>query len=212
MLNRRQRVVVWSVAAITAIWVLVTIGCLFSQHAKMTADKVRAYAKSVDFGRLSATDRTQAIQTLADKLNALSPDERQQTRQDGTAYRWFDGMTEEEKGRFIDATMPTGFKQMLASFEQMPEDRRRRTVDQALKQLMEDRAGMTAQGRVVVQSGTNQPNVLSDELRQKATQIGLQTFYSQSSAKTKAELAPLLEEMQRMMQNGTLVMRSRPQQ
>jgi hypothetical protein len=178
----------------------------------MTADKVRAYEESVDFSRLSGTERTQTIQILADKLNALSPDERQRARQDGTAYLWFNGMTEAEKGQFIEATMPTGFKQMLAAFEQMPEERRRRTVDQAIKHLTEDQMRTAANGRVAIQSGTNQPSVLSDELRQKATTIGLQTFYSQSSAQTKAELAPLLEEMQRMMQNGTLVMRSRPQQ
>jgi hypothetical protein len=116
-------------------------------------------------------------------------------------------MTDDEKGRFIEATMPTGMKQMINAFEQMPEDQRKRAVDRATKQMAEDQAhGGAGQGN----GGANQPPI-SEELRQKIIRIGLQQLYSQSSAQTKAELAPLLEQIQKVMESGAM-MRGGPRQ
>jgi len=99
--------------------------------------------------------------------------------------------------------MPTGFKQMLGAFEEMPEDRRQRFVSQALKQMKDTREKLAAGGQMPP-PGTNSI-VLSEELQQKVTTIGLKSFYSHSSAQTKAEMAPLLEEMQRMMESGRML-------
>ena len=161
MLSSRQRPIVFAVAAIAVIWLVAIAGYMIAKNAKVTADKVQTYVGSVDFSRLSAADRAKAIRKLADMLNALSLEERRRARLDRTTYRWFDEMTEQEKGEFIDATMPTGFKQMLASFEQMPEDRRRVVVDRALKQLKDAQDKMAADGQMPAQTGPNQ-NALSD--------------------------------------------------
>lgn len=205
MLNQRQRIVVWAVAAVVGLWVLAFVGYLIAQHAKVTVDKIHAYAESVDLGKLSAADRAKAIDKLADMMNALTPEERRQERgereRDRTGERWFNQMTEEEKGRFIEKTMPAGVKQMIQAFEQMPEDQRKRAVDRAVRQLSEEQArGGAGPGG----GGAGQPPV-SDELRQKAIRIGLSQLYSQSSAQTKAELAPLLEQLQRVMESGAMM-------
>jgi hypothetical protein len=197
MLSQRWRPVVYSVAGIFVIWVVATAGYLIAKNSKMTAEKVKAYADSVDLSKLSPDARARAIQELAKRINALSADERRRTRLDRTSNRWFEQMTEEEKGEFLEATMPTGFKQMLTAFEQLPEDKRRKSVDDALRRLRE---AQTKFG-----SGTNQPsgtNALSAELQAKVRTIGLKTFYSQSSAQTKAEMAPVLEELQKVMESG----------
>jgi len=167
----------------------------------MTAEKVKAYVESVDLSKLTAAARAKAIKDLADKLNALSIEERRQARLDRIARKWFDQMTEDEKAGFIEATMPTGFKQMLTSFEQMPEEKRRRAVDDALRRLKEAREKTPTGDNSMAQGPTNGP-VLSEELQAKVRTIGLKTFYSQSSAQTKAELAPVLEELQRVMESG----------
>jgi len=199
MLQQRWRPVMVSVIAVIAIWAAAMVGYAVFRNAQVTPDKVRAYVASVEFSKLSPEERAKAIQKLAAMLNALSLEERQKARLERVARTWFNEMTESEKAAFIEATMPTGFKQMLSAFEQLPDDKRKRAVDDALKRLRETRAKMqSGEGAPV---NTNAP-VLSDELQAKIRTIGLQTFYSQSSAQTKAELAPVLEEMQHVMESG----------
>ena len=110
-------------------------------------------------------------------------------------------MTDAEKGAFIEATLPTGFKQMITAFEQQPEERRRRSIDEALRRLRET-SEQTPDAFRSPESGTNRPPPLSPELEAKVRTLGLKSFYSQSSAQTKAELAPVLEELQRLMESG----------
>jgi hypothetical protein len=181
--------------AVIAIWTIALAGYFIAKNAKVTAEKVRAYVEAVDLSKLTAADRAAALRRLADMLNRLSLDERRELRMGRTIGDWFAQMTEEEKAAFIEATMPTGFKQMIAAFEELPEDKRRRTVDQAIKRLHEQ------QRAVGEANGTNAP-ALSPDLEAKVRTIGLKSFYSESSAQTKAELAPLLEELQRSMESG----------
>jgi hypothetical protein len=193
MVNQRKRTVFMALGALALVWVVAMAGYVLAQHAKITVEKVRAYAESVDLSKLSGRERAEAIDKLAAMLNALSLDERQKERRgDRTGERWFQQMTEEEKNHFVEATMPTGMKQMIQAFEQLPEDQRKRAVDRAMKRWSEDQG----------QRGDGSQPPISDELRQKIIRIGLQQFYSQSSAETKAEVAPLLEQIQKVMENG----------
>jgi hypothetical protein len=201
-MSQRWRPVCLFALAVLGIWLIALAGYQIAKNRKMTAEKVRAYAASVDLSKLSGGARDRALKELADKLNALSLEERRKARLDRLAWRWLDQMTEAEKARFIEATMPTGFKQMLASFEELPEEKRRRTIDDALRRLRETRDQSPTGLRGGNQTGTNAPPVLSAELQAKIRTIGLKTFYSQSSAQTKAELAPVLEELQHVMESG----------
>lgn len=210
MLNQRQRFLFWGASALVGIWLVAWAGQWYFDHIKMTADKVRAYIESVDFSKLTGAARAKAIKDLEDKLNALSYEERQHLRAEHLINDWFAQMTEDEKSQFIEATMPTGFKQMLGAFEQLPEDQRRRAVDNALKNLRTANQ-RTATNSLAAGNGTNSPPPISQELEAKIRTIGLNSFYSQSSAETKAELAPVLEELQRTMESGRMLRPQRPQ-
>jgi len=200
--NPRQRPIVFAAGALVLAWLLAVGGYFVAKNSKMTAAKVRAYAQSVDFSQLTGEARTRAIRELAEKLNRLSPEERRQARLERVWASWFERMTEEERALFIELTMPTGLKQMLTAFEELAPERRKRTIDEALKRLREARDAMEQSGEAPNFGGANGPPVLTAELQEKITKTGLKTFYSESSAQMKAELAPVLEELQRLMQSG----------
>jgi hypothetical protein len=206
MFNRRYRFLVWAAAALAGIWLAAGTGRWYLETRKVTAEKVRAYVESVDFSKLTGAARAKAIKDLEEKLNALSYDERQRLRADHLINDWFAQMTEEEKAQFIEATLPAGFKQMITAFERLPDEKRHRVIDDAIKQLRAtiDRA---AGGSGTGPGSTNGPPPISPELEAKIRTIGLNAFYSQSSAQTRAEAAPFLEALQREMESGRMILR-----
>ena len=200
MLSQRWRPVFFSALAIIAIWILAITGFNVAKNSRLTAEKISGYMESVDLSKLTSGQRDRAIQKLADKLNALPLDERRRAQFERVTQPWFDQMTEAEKSKFLEATLPAGFKQMLTAFEQLPEEQRRRTIEDTLRRLRESKARTLAgEG---FPSGTNGPPAVSKDLQAKIRNLDLNTFYSQSSAQMKAELAPMLEEMQRVMESG----------
>ncbi len=185
-------------------WLLAWGGYKWSQSRRITAEKVAAYLRAVDLSQLTGDKRAEALRVLARQLNALTFEERRRARLAGGWDTWFAAMTDAEKSAFLDATLPSGFRQMLQSFEQLPEEKRRRAIEDAVRELRRARSAVEKESPVFGDEGTNQPPELSEELQQQVVTLGLKSIYSDSSAQTKAELAPLLEEMQRAMESGRL--------
>jgi hypothetical protein len=204
-MNARYRPVIFALAALMAVWLAALGGYALSDHFKMTAEKLRAYLQNTDLSRLSGAARAKALRDLADKINALSADEKRQARVDRLWDQWFQEMSEDEKGRFLDATLPSDFHQMLASFEEQPAQKRQKAIDDAIKQLRQARDKPPQKANEANPNDTNATPVLSEALQQKITTIGLNSVYSGSSAETKAELAPLLEEIQKNMESGRML-------
>ncbi len=203
-MNQRSRPLFITVALVVFIGAGVGAAFVFLQNAAMTPEKLAEYVRSIDLAKLSSADRERAIRKLADKVNALSVEDRRRWRREGTWRPWFMEMSEEERGRFIDATLPTGFKQVIDSFEGLPEGTRKQSIDDAMKRLQETHQLPLNRepGQTTDAYGTNGPPPLSPELEKRMLALGLKTFYSESSAQTKAELAPLLEELQHQMERG----------
>lgn len=206
-MSPRYKILVYGVVSFLAVWVVAFGAYHIAASRKVTVDKVRSYASSIDLNKLSAAERAKAIARLAAMLNALSYDERREARLGRMWEQWFAQMTDAEKAQFIELTMPTGFKQTIAAFEKLPEEKRQRAIDEALRGLRDAQTQMKKSGAAMPVS-TNAP-ALSEDLRKQIATIGLKSFYGDSSAQTKAELAPVVEEMQRMMENGQFILGGR---
>jgi hypothetical protein len=205
MFGPRKRALVYAAGGVVAVWLLAWAGFALSQRSKASAENMALYLRSVDLNKLSGKERERALRRLADQMKALSIDERRRTRLEGEWNRWFEAMTEEEKSAYLEATLPSGFKQMLTSFEQLPEDKRKRAIGDAVKELKKAREAIeNGDDPGPIRPGTNAPPDLSPQLQKKILTIGLNSYYSSSSAQSKVDLAPLLEEIQRSMENGRL--------
>jgi hypothetical protein len=205
MSSQRHRPILIAVIVLAIAWLVAWAGYSFAQSRRITADKVAKFLNSTDLKSLSGDARASALRRLAEQMNALPFEERRKARLDERWREWFEMMTDQEKADLIDATMPSGFKQMLASFENLPEDKRQKAIKDAIRDLKKSRDEMEAErGDSPFRLGTNGTPALSEELQQKIVTTGLKSFYSSASAQTKAEMAPLLEEMQRAMESGRL--------
>ena len=189
MVGQRRRTFLFAAVGLLLAWLLAIGGYAVAKRMKVTPEQVAQYAKSLDLSKLSAADREKALHRLADYLNGLSLEERRGLKPDRDL---FNEMTDDEKEWFIEATMPTQIKQSLVAYENLPPDQRQKVIDGVMKNIHEqEQSG----------DGPDRPPGLSPELEAKVRTEGLKTFYSESSAQTKAELAPLLNELQLQMEN-----------
>jgi hypothetical protein len=199
MFSQRQRTFCIAAAVIASAWLLTWVGYTLAKRSKMTAQRIYAYQNSLDLGKMSAEERRKALQALMDMLNALPADERNRWHLDRD---WFRQLTEEEKSWFIESFLPGEMKRALAYFERLPKAGQQKDIDDAMRELRQHAANPW-RGPGGDANGTNAP-LVSPELDKKIRTMGLNALYSEGSAQTKAELAPLLLEVQRQMESGML--------
>ena len=210
MTQRQKRVLLIAVSVFVVAWAVAITGYVIARNAKVTVEKVKTTLADTDLAQLSPEDRAKRLKNLANMLNALGYNDRRRARLDEEWNRIFRQMTDQEKSQFLDETLPTGFKQMMTAFEQMPEDKRKKAIGDAVRRLKKAREEQATLGGIDPESErfrTNRPPELSPEMQQKVMKMGLNSFYRDSSAQTKAELAPFMEELQKAMENGQLFRR-----
>ncbi len=208
-MSPRQRPLILAVAGLAVAWLLAYGGFSLVRSLKPTPDKVRALIRSNNLASLTPEQRRVVLRKLAALLNQLSPEDRRNARMAPEWRAFLDQMSDAEKAELLEETLPSGVTQMLAAFEQMPENKRRQAIEDSVRRLREARL----QADPEAGASTNGPldgMELTPELREKVVTTGLKSFMDQGSADTKAQLQPLMEELQRSMESGRGFPRRRP--
>ena len=175
--------------ALAAVWLVAGAVMLWARQSQTTPESLGRYLTANTLDGKSPADREKVIRRVADQLNQLPYESRRDVRRGKQLDEYFKGMNPDEQGRFLDATLPMGFKQMMDSLNKMLPEKRRDIVDKALKQMEKD-GGVEGEEP----PGKDDPNI------QKIVQQGLRSFYNDASADVKMDFAPLLEQMQKGLQ------------
>jgi len=173
--------------ALLGIWAVAGGVIYWARAEKPTPQSIAAYMRSADITSKTGADRDKVIHRVEEMFNGISYEDRQELRSEGLTNHFFGSLTPDEQGQFLDATLPTGFKQMMDSFNKMDHARRKQFVDRALARMRQD-------------EGERPPPNLDDKNVQRIVDQGLRSFYSDANADVKLDLAPLIEQMQRNVQ------------
>jgi len=177
------------VGLLLALWAVIGGAIYFVRGAKPTPEKVMQYLTDHPVEKASPGERSQMVEKVAKQLNQLAYEERREVRMSRKLDGFFKELPPDEQTRFLDLTLPTGFKQMMEALNKMDPVKRKRFVKKALEDMKK-------------REGEEMPeeNQKLDANGQKIIDQGFRSFYGEASAETKMDVAPLIEQLQQNIQ------------
>lgn len=182
------------VAALLGIWAIAGGVIYFVRGVKPTPETVLRYLEAHPAASLAARDREAVIDKLAKQLNQLTYEQRREVRMSRKLDGFFRELAPEEQTRFLDLTLPTGFKQMMEALNKMTPEKRKRFVNKTLEDMKRQEAEYGS-GEEAQEERRN-----LDANGQKIIDQGFRSFYGEASAETKMDVAPLIEQLQKNLQ------------
>ncbi len=192
-MSTRRQLWLWTILGVAAAWIAAVAGIMIFRGQRVTAEKVVGYLEEKPLRSLSVEERARRIEGLAARVNRLSFDERQKFRLEKRIRRTFLEMTDAERARYLDLTLPRSMRNMMDAFNQMPPHKRKQVVNRAVVEL----SRASEQGDRV-----EMEKALGDENLKKIAAEGMKAFLSEANSQTKLDLQPLIEQVQNILQMG----------
>lgn len=179
---------VWGgLIALVLIWVIAGVIVGAVRTSRPTPEKLDAFLTKNPIGEISGAPREQVIAKVTSQLNALTFEQRQTLREGGSIREFFEQLTPDERSRFLDLTLPEGFRQLMNALNKMDEARRKKIVDRVLEDLRSNNPEIAAR--------------LGESDSQLIISKGLSSFYEEADSNVKLDFAPVIEQLQRATQN-----------
>ena len=179
------------VGTLLIVWAVVGGVVYWARAAKPTPDSVMKYLDAHPIESQAPKKRAEVMESVAQQLNQMGYEERREVRVSRKLDSFFRGLNPEEQTRFLDLTLPTGFKQMMEALNKMTPEKRKVFVSKALEDMKKHEGEEPPDGRKDL-----------DANGQKIIDQGFRSFYSEASAEVKMDVAPLIEQLQKNLQTG----------
>lgn len=180
------------------VWAVVFAVRSFASGKKVTAERLDREVRELNFADWSETpgsgtlarEREEEIRRIAEMVNRLDFQERQKNRDSRTGETFFRNLSIGEKNLFIDLTIMESMGRFMEALDQMPEEQRKKFVQQGLKEIQDGRT----------EAEMERAKEMDDRLLTKISEEGMRAYFDKASADTKLDLAPLMEAMNEVMQ------------
>jgi hypothetical protein len=188
-----------ALVVLASVWVVVWGVRSYAGSRKITAERVNERMVAADFADWSeregaaspeARQREKELRQIAAMVNRLDFHERERNRRNRTAEEFFSRLSGSEKSLFIDLTVMETMSRFMESLDEMPQEQRRRFVEQGLREIAEGRT----------REEMERAAALDEDLLERISREGLRAYFEKSSTETKLDLAPLMEAMNEVMQ------------
>ncbi len=176
------------VGILVAVWALAAGVIWLVRAERPTPAKIEAYLAANPLEAREPRDRAEVIEAMAAKVNRLEFDERRELQQTQRARDFFEAMNGEEQSRYLDLTLPEGFKQAMLALNKMTPEKRKQLVERALENI--EKGGPP--------EDADAPPV-DEAMMEKIVAQGVTSFYEDANAEVKMDFAPVIEQIQRSL-------------
>ncbi|MEO1237081.1 MAG: hypothetical protein AAFX76_09865 [Planctomycetota bacterium] len=164
------------------VWLIVAAGTAWLNAVETTPATVVAFVEETPWDALAGEASASAVGELAEKVNALPPEDRLNAEVFAAVRGWFESQSPEARQRYLEQTLPRGLEQMIAAVNAMEPEQRRALIEEA-------------SSRLEALEGVALPELDPEEF-DALLQQGVGTFLREASPETKLDLLPLIQRMQ----------------
>ena len=168
---------------LAVLWAVVYSAASLVRRSRPTPESIAAFVGTNSLDGKAPAERTKLIQTVAAKVNGLDYEQRHEMNRQRKIEAFWLAMSAEEKSRYLDLVLPTGFKQMMENFNKMEPGKRKRMVQKAVDDLHS-------------RDGERPERALDDPQVRKIVDQGLKSFYSDATIDAKMDALPFLEALE----------------